>query len=404
MGDGVNLQPSYFCNGDQDIGWDSMGDYPDIRTVRIEIEPPSWGESQATLSDARRWIDEANDNGYEVIATCHHYPNNGSNTKQDLLDAAQWWTDNYSYLSANSSFTVNLHNEWGSHDTTRSEYADAYNDALGTVRDETDYSGPIVCDIPGYAQEYQIAADAAGDITDDNVILSGHVYPSAWNSDQGRWVETSDLDDLDDNDGGYPCMIGEFGSRRDGDADWSGLVDHASSLGWPVLGWAWNGDGEDMNMMTPFWGDSCASSYSTTDYFSTIEDKLGDGGDSDTETQYLNAEYHTLDGVTTSTTRSGYWGDSYVTEFHDSGDTVTVSFDSAASGDRAVKLRYASEYGDKKCELSINGTQVAEPLLEQTGTFRTTTVGTFSFDSGTNTITVEKGWGYYDIDCIIVDS
>jgi len=98
FGDGVNLQPSYVCNGDQDLGWDLMNQHSDISTVRIEIELPFWGEGQASLSDARHWINEANTNGYSVIATCHHYPNNGPGDPQDLYKAADWWADNYGYL------------------------------------------------------------------------------------------------------------------------------------------------------------------------------------------------------------------------------------------------------------------------------------------------------------------
>jgi mannan endo-1,4-beta-mannosidase len=404
FGDGVNLQPSYYCSGDQELGWGLMNQYPDISTVRIEIEPPSKGESQADMGDARRWIDEANANGYNVIATCHHYPNNGSGDPQDLYDAANWWANNYSYLSSNSSFTINLHNEWGSHDTSASTYASAYNNALGTIRNSTGYSGPIVCDIPGYGQETHIAADASSSINDGNIIFSAHIYSSAWNSVEGDWMDTRDLDHLDSN-AGYPCMVGEFGSKMDGSADWSALVDHAKSLGWPVIGWAWNGDGGGMNMESPYWGDSCgATSYSRSGYFDTVYNKLGGGGGGGSaSTQYLNAEYYSLNGVTQSTSRSGYWGDSYVTDFHDAGDSVTMNVDLAAGGNRAVTIRYASEFEDKNCNLSINGSQVAQPTLPQSGSFRETSAGTHYFNQGYNEVTIEKGWGWYDIDCVIIE-
>jgi mannan endo-1,4-beta-mannosidase len=410
FGDGVNLQPSYFCGGNQDLGWGLMNQYPDIQTVRIEIEPPARGESQADLEDAKRWIDEANANGYNVIATYHHYPNNGSNDPQDLYDAANWWADNYSYLSADSSFTINLHNEWGSHDTTVSQYANAYNNALDTVRNGAGYYGPVVCDIPGYGQETHIAAAASSAINDDNIVFSAHIYSSSYNSVEGDWMDTGDLDHLNSNTS-YPCMVGEFGSKLDGGADWSALVDHAKSLGWPVLGWAWNGDGGGMNMASPYWGDNCgASSYTRSGYFDTVHNKLGDnsssggsGGGGSTSTRYLNAEYYSLDGVTTSTSRSGYWGDAYVTGFHDAGDSVTMNTDLAASDNRTVKIRYASEFDDKNCNLSINGSQVGQPTLPQTSSFRETTVGTYYFNQGYNEITIEKGWGWYDIDCVIIE-
>jgi len=488
FGDGVNLQPAYYCSGDQDLGWSLMSDNPKIKTTRIELEPPSWGETSSTLSDQKRWIDEATNNGYQVIATCHHYPNNGSNVKQDLYDAANWWADNYSYLSQDSDFIINIMNEWGSHDTTRTEYADAYNNAIDIIRSNTSYTGPLVCDLSGYGQEYQICADAANNLTDDNLILSAHIYNSAYNSDQGRYVQTQDLDYLDNNQP-YPCMVGEFGSKLSGDADWSALVDKAKSLGWPVLGWAWNGDGGEMNMVTPDWGSGCSGPYSKSSYFSTVYGKLGssnaapaasftyspsspapgesvsfdasgssdsdgsissydwdfgdgatatgqtashtysssgdytvtltvtdDAGATDTSTQTvsvgstsgsstqnLEAENGSLNGTTTSTSRSGYSGSGYVTGFDNSGDSVTVSFDAPAAETRTVKIRYASEYDTKYAYLDINGTQVAEPELPQTTAFTTTTVGDFAFDSGTNTITIRKNWGYYDIDEIIVE-
>jgi len=289
FGDGVNLQPSYFCDGDQDLGWDLMNDYPDIETVRIEIEPFSFGEVATTVEDAKRWIDEAGANGKEIIATYHHYPDNGSAEASALQNAAEFWVDHYETLSADTSFTVNMMNEWGNHDVTADEYASAYDDALSTVRDGTSYSGPIVCDAPGWGQGTYRLADAVEGIDDDNLILSAHVYPSAWNATTGQNLVPADLDVLDET--GYPCMIGEFGNYADSTgADWSAIIDYAKQLGWPVIGWAWNGDGSDdpMNMSAPYWGDDCsADTYTASDYFGVVYDKLGDGGGTgtpDTET------------------------------------------------------------------------------------------------------------------------
>lgn len=271
FGDGVNLQPAYYCGGDQNLGWDLMNDHPDIETVRIEIEPPSGGETSADLADIRRWIDEANANGYQVIATYHHWPNNGSGDPQDLQDAADWWVQNYDYLSQNSSFVINLHNEWGTHDVSAQEYGNAYDSALSRLRDSA-YDGTVICDVPGYGQEPQIAADSVDYISDDDIAFSVHVYAKAWNQYAGEPLQMSHLDYLDTNQP-HPCLIGEFGPLGPDDrTDWSAVVDHAKSLGWPVLGWAWNGDGESdpMNMTAPFWGDDCgATSYSKTSYFST---------------------------------------------------------------------------------------------------------------------------------------
>lgn len=50
-------------------------------------------------------------------------------------------------------------------------------------------------------------------------------------------------------------MIGEFGVGGPGTTDVKALVSHAKSMGWPVLGWAWNGDDTalKMNMVAPSW-------------------------------------------------------------------------------------------------------------------------------------------------------
>ncbi|QPV64251.1 cellulase family glycosylhydrolase [Halosimplex litoreum] len=280
FGDGVNLQPSYFCDGDQDLGYDLMREYPDIETVRIEIEPFSFNEVATTVEDAKRWIDEAAAHGLNVIATYHHYPDNGSASAAALQNAAEFWAEHYETLSADTDITVNMMNEWGNHRVTADEYAAAYDEAIDTVRSETSYSGPIVCDAPGWGQGTYRLADAVEAIDDDDLILSAHVYPSAWNATTGQNLVPEDLDVLDETS--YPCMIGEFGNYANSTgADWSAIVDYASELGWPVVGWAWNGDGsaDPMNMADPYWGDDCsADSYATSDYFSVVYSKLGDGG------------------------------------------------------------------------------------------------------------------------------
>ncbi|WP_254530675.1 hypothetical protein [Natrinema gelatinilyticum] len=48
-GDDANLQPSYYCNSEQDIGWDLTNRCRDsIHTLRIELGLPERGESGRT--------------------------------------------------------------------------------------------------------------------------------------------------------------------------------------------------------------------------------------------------------------------------------------------------------------------------------------------------------------------
>jgi mannan endo-1,4-beta-mannosidase len=267
-GCGVNIQPSYFCYGDVNLGWSLMKNYRDIKTLRIELDPGAG----STIDDFTRWINEANDNGYDVIATYHNAQLLGSNDPNTLLDAANWWVENWDTLSLAGSFTVNLMNEWGDHSITSEDYVDAYNAAIDTVRQV--YAGLIICDIPGWGQETHTAADASPNIDDDNIIFSVHIYTNGWNGKAGHNLCEADLDYL--GAAGRPCMVGEFGNGGGGSVDWSALVDHARSKGWSVIGWCWNGDGGGMNMVSPYWGDDCRdTSYTKSSYFDTIYDKLG---------------------------------------------------------------------------------------------------------------------------------
>jgi mannan endo-1,4-beta-mannosidase len=272
LGDGVNLQPSYFSDGAVNLGWDFMRTQPRIKTVRIEIEP------SVPLAQARRWISEAYAAGYSVIATYHYGPANGSDDVEELKKAAIWWRTNYERLSRGTPITINLMNEWGSHKQTPQSFAAACNAVLPIVRDV--YRGPIIVDIPGWAQETHVARDASPFIADDNIAFSVHIYRSAWvEHGSHRWMTPADLDALDAT--GRPVIVGEFGSGRKGGADWSALVDHAKAKGWTVLAWAWNGDGEGMNMIKPIWvDDPAAKKYRPSFYFSKVYRKLGDAKNS----------------------------------------------------------------------------------------------------------------------------
>ncbi|HYP16395.1 MAG TPA: RICIN domain-containing protein [Opitutus sp.] len=266
---GVNLQPSYYNNGNVNMGWSLMNSQSAIGTTRIEIEPDK-------VTQARTWISQARANGKTVIASYHKASVLGSDSTSELTAAANWWRSNYSTLNSSGSFTVNLMNEWGSHSISSNAYASAYNSAISTVRQV--YGGAIVVDIPGWGQETRTAAEAVRGtngtrINDTNIILSTHIYPGAWNQRTNNWLQNSDLDEM--GNAGRPCIVGEFGNGS-GSANWSGLVDHARSKGWTVLAWAWNGDGGSLNMVTPSWASNAtATSFSLSSYHNVVYPKLG---------------------------------------------------------------------------------------------------------------------------------
>jgi mannan endo-1,4-beta-mannosidase len=266
---GVNLQPSYYNNGNVNFGWSLMNANTKIKTVRIEIEPGK--ETQA-----RTWISQARSNGKLVIATYHKSSVLGSDSTSELTGGGNWWKANYGSLSSAGSIQVNLMNEWGSHNISSNSYASAYNTAISLVRSV--YSSNIVVDIPGWGQETLTATQATTGangtrLNDTNITLSAHVYPGAWNGAAGHTLNSTDLNNMGAGSG-RSCMLGEFGSGS-GSADWSGMVDNCRNNGWSVLGWAWNGDGGSLNMVTPSWASNpTATSFSASGYFSTVYNKL----------------------------------------------------------------------------------------------------------------------------------
>ena len=241
-----------------------MQTYPEIEAVRIEIEPNR-------VQQARQWISEAHKYGYQVIATYHSSANLGSDSHQVLIDAAEWWQTNYSRLSATGPIIINLMNEWGSHDISPKQYAESYNEAMALVR--TVYSGELIIDVPGFGQATKIAADAYTYFQDKDLTYSIHVYTSAFNIEQKRWLSHEDLAYLDAT--GAECMVGEFCDTTAGGADWCSIIDECYVNGWPLFGWAWNGDGNDMNMITPHWNDEpLARKFQPTEFMDVIIDKL----------------------------------------------------------------------------------------------------------------------------------
>ena len=93
FGNGVNLQPSYYNNGDVDFGWGVMKNLDQIKTVRIEMDPSKIEKIEIFAN----WIKQANEQGYKVIATYHTRPL-GSPKPGLLLEAANWWKANYAEL------------------------------------------------------------------------------------------------------------------------------------------------------------------------------------------------------------------------------------------------------------------------------------------------------------------
>lgn len=381
---GVDLQPSYYNGGNVNFGWSLMDQYSAIRTVRIEIEPT------VPISQVQSWISQAAANGKTIICTYHKSSVLGTDDITELTNAANWWVANYASLKSAGSFTINLMNEWGSHSITSNAFASAYNNAISIVRQV--YGGPIIIDCPGWGQETHTAAQAVTGangtrINDTNIILSVHVYPNAWNQALGHTLDTADLDEL--NSAGRPCIMGEFGNSPSGSADWSGLVDHAEALGWTVIGWAWNGDGGSMNMVSPSWSSNpTATSFTTSGYFSTVYNKLSAGGSGGGGTVTVLDDFeNTTDGWAGSNITGGPWS---VTEWAAHGSYSLKSDVSLASGGQYYLYKDGSFNLSGKSTLSI--------------TVKTATWGSWAGAQAKLYVKTGSGWQWFDGGSVAINS
>ncbi|MBS4198044.1 hypothetical protein KHA93_00020 [Bacillus sp. FJAT-49732] len=115
------------------------------------------------------------------------------------------------------------------------------------------------------------------------------------------------------------------------------------------------------------------------------------------------AEEAQLSGLTVEKKLSGFSGNGYVTGF--TNDTGSVTFTVEVSSTALYKLTvgYATPYGYKKSNLLVNGVGQGEVEFVEVPGFAEAPAGSILLNEGSNTITLEKGWGWYVIDYIKIE-
>jgi len=111
------------------------------------------------------------------------------------------------------------------------------------------------------------------------------------------------------------------------------------------------------------------------------------------------AELGNRTGVDVASINAGFSGTGYVTGFDNATDQLTLTFN-ATAGLYDLNLGYASPYGDKGVDVSVNNDRGSGTLPQTNGGFRSVGLGKFLLNNGLNTVTIYRGWGYFDIDYI----
>lgn len=117
----------------------------------------------------------------------------------------------------------------------------------------------------------------------------------------------------------------------------------------------------------------------------------------------FEAEEGAFNGTIISTSGKEYSGDGFVTDFTDEKDDVTITV--IAEKEQLYQLYvgyYASGY--KEAFLYVNDDPFGKVIFKQNSSFESVKAARIMLEEGENTIKIERGWGYYDIDYVEIQA
>lgn len=112
------------------------------------------------------------------------------------------------------------------------------------------------------------------------------------------------------------------------------------------------------------------------------------------------AEEGLLKGTIVSQEAEGFTGSGFVTGFHDEEDQLTIQMEAPKTALYNLWVRYRAPNGNKAAGLSLNGNPHGDLALGSNDRFTEINAGKIILNEGTNSISLKRGWGYYDIDSI----
>ena len=114
----------------------------------------------------------------------------------------------------------------------------------------------------------------------------------------------------------------------------------------------------------------------------------------------VEAETGVLTGLNVATATAGYSGTGYVTGFDADTDNLVLTV-TAKAGLYDLGIGYASPFGDKGIDFQVNADK-GSGTLRQSTPFTQVSLGKFMLKEGQNTITIFRGWGYFDVDYVLL--
>lgn len=114
----------------------------------------------------------------------------------------------------------------------------------------------------------------------------------------------------------------------------------------------------------------------------------------------LEAEHATLTDLVVENKLDGHSGSGYVTGFTNETGTVTFAVNSDVEGLYSLTIGFATPHGEKRANLLLNHEGMGEVTFKEVDGFSEVAAGSIYIEKGFNTISLEKGWGWYVVDYI----
>ena len=118
------------------------------------------------------------------------------------------------------------------------------------------------------------------------------------------------------------------------------------------------------------------------------------------QTLHLEAEAAMLTGNAVLTKRPGFSGTGYVGSFEKEGAKIVWIIPAVHAGLYEAQIRYSAPFGEKGYDLIINGAKLSGTFLGTGQAFATLPAGKVELKDGANTVEIDRGWGYFDIDAL----
>ncbi len=233
---GVNIAHAWYqSNTEQSI---KAAASKGTNTVRIVCsDGAKWTKtSAAEIENIIKWCKE---NKQVCILEAHDAT--GSNSIDDVVKAAEYWTEMKDILNANSAYVIlNIANEWYG-EWGSATWAEGSEKAIKVIRD-AGIKNMIMIDSAGWGQYPKSIGEKGAEVfasdPDRNTVFSAHLY------EYGGGTAQMVKDNIDSAlSCGAPVVIGEFGYKHtDGDVDEATIMSYCAEKSMGYLAWSWKGN------------------------------------------------------------------------------------------------------------------------------------------------------------------